>query len=52
MFIKHVRSLPKCVNVPLPKDIAFDDIAQWVADQNIKELDELWLVPTTATTSP
>lgn len=37
-FIKHVRSLPKCVNSPLPRDIEFDDIAQWVADQNLKEL--------------
>lgn len=49
-LIKRVRSLPECVNAPLPSNIAFDDIAQWVADQRLKELNQILLPPTTATT--
>jgi hypothetical protein len=50
--IRHVRSLPRCVETPLPSNIAFDDIAQWVADQKAKELNKIILVPTIATASP
>lgn len=50
-LIKRVRSLPECVNAPLPSNIAFDDIAQWVADQRLEELNQILLAPTTATTS-
>lgn len=50
--VKHVRSLPECVNMPLPRNIAFDDIAQWVADQRLKELNEILLPPATVTASP
>jgi hypothetical protein len=51
-LIKHARSLPGCVNARLPSNIAFDDIAQWVADQNLEELNGILLAPTIVAGSP